>query len=461
MCEKNSLTKLLPATHMVRFFIAAILFGTTLIGQTIALNFSSLPSAQGWTYNYVTGCPGPESATFSVVNNMLHQNTIGCGIWGADYELYNIVPNAPYSITVRARLTSDEVVCDNPKFHFGLGFGSQGNGKAYYIGLGPQNISAIIEQQFTVLSTSVDTTQFHNYVLSVTPVDGRFTLSVDGTLIGSGVGFDLTNSNLLFLGDSTSCWNAAGDYSSFAFHTGNDTVGPITSSVTVSPNPVAVNANATVGATISDTTTGGSNIASAYYIINGSTPAQMVLAPTSAVTVTASATLPPFSLANLYNVCVKGTDSAGNTGANTCISLPVYDPSGKSIEGEGRVAIPVSSYNSKAASAEFEIEASYERGRNTPSGSLQFELGDDNLKFASTSLNWLALAKSPSHAILHGTGKLNGKHVCTFEADLSFKSFQPGNNDALGLKIFACSGGAADFTLAPTPLTKGRNKIDD
>ena len=319
---------------LAMFAAGVVLFGTALVGQTIALNFNSLPSAQGWTYNYVTGCPGPESSIFLVANNVLHQNTMGCGLWGADYEQYNVVPNAPYTITVTARVTSQETVCNSAALNYGMMFGAQGNGKAYTIGLGPGHVDAVFGPGINTaeFSANVDTSQFHTYVLTVTPADGTFTLAVDGTLIGSGVGGDLSNSNMIFLGDGTSCWNAAGDWSGYTFHSGIDTVGPITSNVSVSPNFVAVNANATVTATVDDSTTGGSNIAAAYYTINGGAPSQMVLTPSAAVTTQASANLPPFSLAGVHHVCVHGTDSAGNTGADSCMSLSVFEVPSSSNE---------------------------------------------------------------------------------------------------------------------------------
>jgi hypothetical protein len=100
-----------------------------------------------------------------------------------------------------------------------------------------------------------------------------------------------------------------------------DTVGPVTSNVTISPNPVAVNTSSTLTAAVDDSTTGGSNIASAYYNINGGTAFQMSLASSAAVTTLATATLAPFSQLNVYTVCVHGTDVPGNTGADACIPL--------------------------------------------------------------------------------------------------------------------------------------------
>src|SRR5260370_40095837 len=64
-------------TRLVMFAACVVLSGTSLFGQTNTLKFDSLPSAQGWSL--LNSCASPESSLFSVANNVLHQNTIGCG----------------------------------------------------------------------------------------------------------------------------------------------------------------------------------------------------------------------------------------------------------------------------------------------------------------------------------------------------------------------------------------------
>ena len=235
-----------------------------------------------------------------------------------------------------------------------------------------------------------------------------------------------------------------------------DTAGPITSNVVVSPNPVAINTSSTLTAAVSDATTGGSNVASAYYSVNGSTPAQMVLTPSGAVTTQASASLPPFSVSNIYNVCVHGTDVPGNTAADSCFLLPVYDPAGSFVTGGGQIASPAGAdlLNTSAAGiATFGFVSKYLPGRNTPSGNLEFQFKNGNLDFKSTSMDWLVVTGEP-RAKFHGVGTVNGTNVCNFEVDAWAGSFT-GNVDAFGLKISSCSNGGDRYSLPATALTKG------
>jgi hypothetical protein len=275
-------------------------------------------------------------------------------------------------------------------------------------------------------------------------------------LTGVGV-FDVASDRMIISGGENDCcvlsdtWvltNASG--------LPLDTVGPITSNVAVSPNPVALNTNSTLTATVDDSTTGGSNIASAYYTISGGALSQLLLTPSTAVTTQASASLAPFTQSNVYNVCVHGTDSAGNTGADACILLPVYDPNGSFVTGGGQVTSPSGAdllNPSAAGKAAFGFVSKYLPGKSTPSGNLQFQFKEGNLNFTSTSMDWLVVTGEP-RAKFHGTGTVNGANVCNFEVDAWAGSFA-GNVDAFGLKITSCSNGGDRYSLPATALTKG------
>ncbi|MBI2681260.1 MAG: hypothetical protein HYX25_09680 [Candidatus Solibacter usitatus] len=235
-----------------------------------------------------------------------------------------------------------------------------------------------------------------------------------------------------------------------------DIVSPVTSNVSIAPSPLAVNTASSLTASISDAMTGGSNIASAYYTIDGGSSFPMLLTPSVAVTTQASATLLPFSQSNVYNVCVYGADSAGNTGANTCILLPVYDPSGGFVTGGGQVASPAGAdllNTSAAGQATFGFVSKYLPGRNIPSGNLEFQFKNGNLNFKSTSMDWLVVTGQP-RAKFHGIGTVNGTYTCNFEVDAWAGSFT-GNVDAFGLKITSCSNGGDRYNLPATALTKG------
>jgi hypothetical protein len=104
-----------------------------------------------------------------------------------------------------------------------------------------------------------------------------------------------------------------------------DDQGPLTSSVAVAPQKVAGGEIVTLTATVDDSSTGGSNIQSAEYNLDGGGWSAMVAqdgtydSPTEPVTTTFSA---PVTNGNV-NVCVRGTDAAGNTGGQSCTTLTV------------------------------------------------------------------------------------------------------------------------------------------
>jgi hypothetical protein len=103
-----------------------------------------------------------------------------------------------------------------------------------------------------------------------------------------------------------------------------DTVGPITTSPVLDPNPATVYTIVTVSATVDDTTTGASNIQSAEFNVDGGAWVAMDAvdaafdSPTEAVT--GSFTAPPVGL---HVVCVQGTDAFGNVGDPACVDLSV------------------------------------------------------------------------------------------------------------------------------------------
>lgn len=238
-----------------------------------------------------------------------------------------------------------------------------------------------------------------------------------------------------------------------------DAIGPIVSGVTASPNPVAINAGTTLTANVDDATTGGSNIASAGYNIDAGSfiPTNAVDLAFNQVTENVSALVAPFSATGLHTVCVHGTDTPGNVGAPACTRLPVYDPTGGFVTGGGAVNSPAGAdlaNTSAAGPATFGFNSKYLPGRTTPDGNLEFQFREGNLNCKSTIMDWLVVTGEP-RAIFRGSGTINGATVCEFEVDAWDGSFQPGNVDAFGLKIFSCASGGDRYSLAAAPLKQG------
>jgi len=189
-----------------------------------------------------------------------------------------------------------------------------------------------------------------------------------------------------------------------------DFVGPIVSDVTATPNPVAKNTGITLTATVSDSTTGGYNIASASYRIDGGSATPMSaddgLFDSDTEVVTASM---PFAEAGVHTLCVSGTDSAGNTGERQCLLLAVYDPEAGFVSGAGWIDSPEGAFAADptlTGKANFGFVSRYQKGKQTPTGTTEFQFQAGDLNFHSYSYEWLVIA---SHrAQYKGTGTING-----------------------------------------------------
>jgi len=239
----------------------------------------------------------------------------------------------------------------------------------------------------------------------------------------------------------------------------SDNVGPVTSNFVATPNPVRINIGSTLTATVSDTTTGGSTIASAEYSLDGGSFMPMIAtdAAFDEVSEDVMINLASFTVAGLHTLCVRGRDAAGAVGLPDCILLVVYDPTGGFVTGGGSVNSSAGAdlaNPSAAGSAVFGFVSKYQLGQSTPGGNLEFQFKAGNLNFKSTSMDWLVVTGQP-RAQFRGTGSINGTTVCKFDVDAWDGSLQPGNVDAFGLRIFSCAGGGDRYNLPATPLIKG------
>jgi len=191
-----------------------------------------------------------------------------------------------------------------------------------------------------------------------------------------------------------------------------DAQGPVTTNVMANPNPVAYTATFTLTATVSDATTGNSNIMSARYTADGVCPSGscsmsasdgMFNSPTENV----KATVGPLA-AGVYNVCVYGKDSCGNEGPPSCVLVAVYDPSNGFVTGGGWINSPPGAYVPNPAlsgRANFGFTSQYKKGANVPTGETEFQFQVGNLNFHSTAYEWLVV--SGARAQYKGTGTVN------------------------------------------------------
>ena len=177
-----------------------------------------------------------------------------------------------------------------------------------------------------------------------------------------------------------------------------DDEGPVTSNVLATPNPVAAATSLVdITANVDDTTTGGSNIVSASYTLNGGGATSMAAAdgafdePVEDVT----ATLADMLLVGVYDVCVSGTDAADNTGTEECTFLVVYDPDAGFVTGGGWIESPIGAYVADptlTGKANFGFVAKYKKGQSVPDGNTEFQFKAGDLNFKSADYDWLVVA---------------------------------------------------------------------
>jgi hypothetical protein len=226
--------------------------------------------------------------------------------------------------------------------------------------------------------------------------------------------------------------------------------GPITSNVVATTNPVEVNNVITLTANVDDTSTGGSNIASADYTIDGGTPVGMAAQDSAfdEVSENVTAVIPAFAEAGVHNICVSGTDSASNTGEEDCALLAVYDPAGGFVTGGGWIDSPANACYLTAAcqgltgKANFGFVSKYQQGAQTPTGNTQFRFKTGDLNFHSDSYEWLVVAVH--RAQYKGVGTINGSDNYGFKLFAIDANLTPSTSiDLFRIKIWDKDNGDA------------------
>jgi len=197
----------------IRITIAAIaLFATQFHGATATVAFNSLPTAQGWMYVGNV----PEANVFSLAGGVLSQNSIGTPGRGY-YQLSAIDPSLPFSVSFRGRMLQEEFGTAVSGFAFGVEVDLLS--QTFILGLGTGRVVAIQPDGSSVVTTSIDTSQFHDYLFTGNPANSSWQTFVDGTLIGSGTARpgEFGPVATISFGDLSSAVNARGEWTQFAF----------------------------------------------------------------------------------------------------------------------------------------------------------------------------------------------------------------------------------------------------
>ena len=222
------------------------------------------------------------------------------------------------------------------------------------------------------------------------------------------------------------------------------TLGPIV----VPGDPIPVGSPITVSASFSDPDPADTHSGEVQWDLGEvfGTASPGVSQPGHTLTATAS-DLP----AGVYSIALRIRDNVGLTDTRTAPEyVVVYDGSAGFVTGAGLITSPygacsasVCTTYSGAGKARFGFTSRYERGATRPSGDTQFHFQAGDLRFQSTSYDWLVVAGS--RAQFKGAGTVNGTAGYRFlltaiDGDIA----GGGGVDRFRIKIWNDSGVAYD-----------------
>jgi len=116
-----------------------------------------------------------------------------------------------------------------------------------------------------------------------------------------------------------------------------------------------------------------------------------------------------YTLPDVYTLTATVTDAAGETASGTFSFVTVFDPTGGFVTGGGWINSPAGAFTADSTltgKANFGFVSKYQKGKFVPSGQTQFSFKAGDLKFHSTSYEFLVIADAK--AIYKGTGTING-----------------------------------------------------
>jgi hypothetical protein len=116
-----------------------------------------------------------------------------------------------------------------------------------------------------------------------------------------------------------------------------------------------------------------------------------------------------YAAAGIYDVCLTVDDGAAQDTA--CVQAVIYDPSAGFVTGAGWIFSPPGAYVPEPdlyGDAHFAFVSRYKKGEKVPSGQTTFKFNAADLKFQSTSYEWLVVTGA-NDAKFKGSGTINGE----------------------------------------------------
>jgi hypothetical protein len=184
-----------------------------------------------------------------------------------------------------------------------------------------------------------------------------------------------------------------------------DTQPAVIVQITAPVDPIQVSIGINTNATFTDACVIGTHT-TIWEWGDGSTTAGTVEETNGAGTVTGDHT---YATAGVYTLKLTVTDNADKSGEAFFRYVVIYDPSAGYVTGGGWIDSPLGAYvdnPSLTGKANFGFVSKYAIGKTTPEGNTQFSFKVADLKFHSTSYDWLVIAGA--HAKYKGSGMING-----------------------------------------------------
>jgi hypothetical protein len=220
-------------------------------------------------------------------------------------------------------------------------------------------------------------------------------------------------------------------------------VAPIVTAIRLPSAPVAVGTSVSIGVDFTDP--GSSDKHSA--VINWEVSSTSTAIALGARSFNGEFT---FSQAGVYTVVATVTDNSGASGSrSSTIELPayivVYDPAAGFVTGGGWFNSPAGACRTTACSATttgkatFGFVSKYHHGAATPTGNTEFQFKAGDLRFSTTTYEWLVVAGT--RARFKGEGTINGAGRYGF----MLTAIDGGQSDQFRIKIWNVDTGAVVY----------------
>lgn len=219
-------------------------------------------------------------------------------------------------------------------------------------------------------------------------------------------------------------------------------VAPAIGTVTGPVAPVLIGTTTQVSAPFTDAGTADTHVASVDWG-DGTTSAATVSQGAGSGTVTGSHV---YTAPGIYTVTVDVTDDDGGRAAPAVLEyIVVYDPDGGFVTGAGWFDSPAGAYTPEdltdpdvTGRAHFGFVSKYQKGATVPQGNTSFRFQAADLRFDSTSYDWMVIAGDK--ALYRGVGTVNDQAGYAFQ--LSAVDGGTGGDDRLRVRIWHRATGA-------------------